>query len=44
MPRDVEDSFDDQTDFARITARLSRRGFLGGSAAGLGTMALAPPR
>ena len=40
MPRDVEDSFDDQTDFARITARLSRRGFLGGSAAGLGAMAL----
>ena len=40
MPRDRDESLHDQTDFARITARLSRRGFLGGTAAGLGAMAL----
>ncbi len=40
MPRDLDASLPDETDFARITASLSRRGFLGG-AAGLGAFALA---
>ena len=39
MPRDIDARHDDQTDFARITSTLSRRGFIG--AAGLGAFSLA---